>query len=85
MITLICGDQKKKVSIQMAESILYIQNQMKRKGWELSDDCPYEYKENALIKRRSTKPCKEQTAKADVKQSDQPRAKAKISHRDDPK
>ena len=70
MITLICGEEKKKFSVQQAESILYIQNQMRLKGWELPDNSPYKYENNALVKRGNRATCKEEAEEGSAGQSD---------------
>ena len=59
-VTLICGDQKDVVSPEIAQSRLQIQKVMRIKGWELPEDSPYEFKDNALIKRTDTRDCKEE-------------------------
>jgi len=59
MITLICGDQKWEVDPLRAQAVLKIQKQMhSRNGWKLPEDSPYEFVDNALIKRGNTKDCK---------------------------
>lgn len=85
MITLICGDQKKKFSVRQAESILWIQGQMKKGDWKLPDDCPYEYIDNALRKRANTKDCKEPAKKRSVSKGGEPRSEVEIPHGDDTK
>ena len=85
MITLVCGKDKLVVHESKAQSILYIQKQMKVKGWELSKDSPYQFIGNALIKRTDTKDCKgEKKLKRDSARKKTPRA-AEVSHRDDSK
>lgn len=83
MITLICGDQEKKVTIKQAESILHIQKEMKLAGWELSKDCPYEYKENALIKRANKRNCKKSEKAGSADEGQKPRTETKVSRGDD--
>lgn len=55
---LVCGKDKIEVEPSKAQSILYIQKAMRVKGWELPKDSPYEFKDNALIKRADKKDCK---------------------------
>ncbi len=83
MIELVCGEEKKKFPIKQAEGILYIQGQMRRKGWEIPSCSPYEYKDNALIKRADTPDCREQTKEKPTVKSSKPRAKVEVSHGDD--
>ena len=83
MVELICGEDKKKFPVKQAQDILYIQKQMRLKGWELPCDSPYEFKDNALIKRENTGNCKGATsAKGDSGGRGSPK-KAKVSQRDD--
>ena len=83
-IELICGQIKSKFSIKQAQDILYIQKQMKTKdGWKLLENSPYEYKDNALIKRTSNTNCKEQATTKKVADGDKARRKVETSHADD--
>ncbi len=53
---LVCGKDKKEVTPEMAQDLLFIQKGMGIKdGWELPKDSPYEFKDNALIERTDTK------------------------------
>jgi len=54
---LVCGKQKLETTPTQAQSILQIQKEMKLKGWELPKDSPYQFIDNALIKRADTKDC----------------------------
>lgn len=69
-IKLICGDQVGEFSFEVAQSLLYIRQEMnrvmiiKKKGWELPDDSPYEFKNNGLIKRADKGNSKKSTASA---------------------
>ena len=83
MVTLICGDQSQKFPVQQAQSILYIQKQMRLKGWVLPDDSPYEYIDNALRTRADKGDCKEKATKGPTPKSNKSRAKAEVPHRDD--
>ena len=83
MITLINGELKRKFSIKQVENILYIQNEMRSGNWKLEDDSPYEYKDNALIKRSSKKNCTKQATSKAVTNGGEARGKAEISHSDD--
>ena len=76
MITLVCGKQKREFSEQQAQGILYIQKQMKLKGWELPKDSPYEFKDNALIKRANTGDCKAEAKPKASKRGDKPSEQA---------
>jgi len=58
MVTLVCDKEKREVTPEMAQDLLWIQGQMKIKGWELPKDSPYQYIGNALIKRSNTSDCK---------------------------
>ena len=58
MVTLVCGDKKLETSELQVQSILRIQKQMKRGDWVLPNDSPYEFKDNALIKRTSKEDCR---------------------------
>ncbi|GAH10023.1 unnamed protein product, partial [marine sediment metagenome] len=54
-------------SFEKAQGLLCVRKEMnrhstiKKKGWELPEDSPYEFKDNGLIKRRDTKNSKKQT------------------------
>ena len=58
MVILVCGEQKLETTEQNAQSILYIQKGMRLKGWELPEDSPYQFVDNALIKRANKRDCK---------------------------
>jgi hypothetical protein len=58
MVTLICGKARCTVSEQKAQSLLYIQKQMRLNGWKLPKNSPYEFIDNALIKRPDKEDCK---------------------------
>ena len=70
MITLINGDIKKKFSIRQAQNMLYIQGQMRSNCWKLEDDSPYEFIDNALIKRPSKKNSIDKAAKQAITDGD---------------
>ena len=56
MVKLVCDKEKREVTPEMAQSLLFIQKGMGIKnGWELPKDSPYEFKNNALIERTDTK------------------------------
>jgi len=65
-IKLVFGDESKIFPFEYAQSLLCLRKEMnrsatiKRKGWELPDDSPYEFKNNGLIKRANTKNSKKQ-------------------------
>ena len=81
---LVCGKQKLDTTPRQAESILYIQKQMRIKGWELPKDSPYQFIDNALIKRADTKDCKgEKKSKGASARNKAPR-KAEVPRRDNP-
>lgn len=85
MITLILGEKKVKFSAEQATSILLIQQKMKtRKGYALPDDSPYEWKDNALIKRRNPSTCKDEAQKGSTGKGKASRKQAEVSHGDDP-
>ena len=82
MVTLICGEQKLKTTPKNAQDLLHIQKQMSLKGWELPDDSPYEFIDNALIKRADKTDCKgEKKSKATQGRRTAP-GEAKVSHGD---
>lgn len=84
MITLILGEQKVKFSAEQATSILVIQKKMKTKvGYRLPDDSPYEFKDNALIKRRNSPTCKDEASEESIGKGKASRKQAEISHGDD--
>jgi len=83
MITLTSGDIKKEFSIKQAENILYIQSQMKSKCWKLEDDSPYEYIDNAFIKRASKENCNEQAPIKAASDGSKARRASKVSHSND--
>ena len=58
MVTLICGEQTLEATEQGAQSILYIQKEGGFGDWRLPDDSPYEFVDNALIKRANKKNCR---------------------------
>ena len=60
MVTLICGKQKQEVTELKAQNILYIQKESGHGDWKLKANSPYQFKDNALIKRADTKDCKDQ-------------------------
>lgn len=80
---LVCGKQKLETTPEHAQSLLYIQKQMKLKGWELPSSSPYEFKDNALIKRADTKNCTGE--KKSKRSSARPKAprKTEVSRRND--
>ena len=59
-VKLVCGEQSECFSFSVAQSLLYIRKEMnrvsiiKKPGWELPEDSPYEFKDNGLIKRTNT-------------------------------
>lgn len=84
MITLICGDMQWEVTPKRAQDVLYIQAQMGVKGWELPKDSPYEFKNNALIKRKDTRDRKRKPKpKRDTARESASR-EAEVPHGDDP-
>ena len=60
-VKLVFGDESKCFPFEMAQGLLQIRKEMnrsmtiKKPGWELPDDSPYEFKDNGLIKRANTK------------------------------
>ena len=65
-VKLVCGDQSEYFPFVVAQNLLYVQKEMnrtrtvKKEGWTLPDDSPYEFIDNGLIKRRNTKDSKKQ-------------------------
>ena len=65
-VKLVCGDQSESFPFVVAQSLMQIQKEMnrtsrvKREGWKLPDDSPYEFKDNGFIKRTDTKESKKQ-------------------------
>ena len=84
MVTLVCGKARFEVSEVQAQSILQIQKEMKIKGWELPKDSPYEFIDNALIKRADKKDCKPKSRKQGNRTGKKAPAKAEVPHGDDP-
>ena len=82
MVTLVCGKDKQEVAPSKAQSILYIQKAMGIKGWELPKDSPYEFKDNALIKRADKKDCKPKTGKSRSNKRKEAPGKTEVSHGD---
>lgn len=66
-VKLVFGEQAEYFSFEKAQGLLYVRKEMnrhsviKKKGWELPEDSPYEFKDNGLIKRGNTKNSKKQT------------------------
>ena len=64
-VKLVCGEQTEYFSFVVAQSLMYIRKEMnrysaiKKAGWTLPEDSPYEFKDNGLIKRSNTKHSKE--------------------------
>jgi len=85
MVTLVCGKDKCEVSEIKAQSLLQIQKEMKLKGWQLPQNSPYEFKDNALIKRADTKNSKVKKRSKRDPSGSRPPGKATISHGDDTK
>ena len=82
---LVSGKDKVEVTPQMAQALLYIQKGMGLKGWELPSDSPYEFKDNALIKRTDTADRKgEKKRKGATSGNKSPRS-AKVPRRNDSK
>ena len=81
---LVCGKDKQEVAPSKAQAILYIQNVMGVKGWELPKDSPYEFINNALIKRADTKDCKPKSGKSGSRAGKKTPGKAKVPHGNDP-
>ena len=79
---LVCGKESKEFSEKQASDILYIQDQMKLKGWELPEDSPYQYKDNALIKRPDKISDKKETKERSTGKSNESRGSAEVSRRD---
>ena len=80
---LVCGKQKLETTPKQAQSILQIQKEMKRGGWELPKDSPYEFIDNALIKRTDKKDCKPKSKPKGDRARDKASGKAEIPYRDD--
>ena len=63
-VKLVWGDKSEYFPFVVAQSRLYIQKEMnrtrtvKKEGWTLPDDSPYEFIDNGLIKRSNTKDSK---------------------------
>ena len=84
MVKLICGKQKLETTPEHAQSLLYIQKQMRLKGWQLASDSPYQFIDNALIKRADKKDCKPKPGSKRDRPGDTTPAKAEVPHGDDP-
>ena len=69
-VKLISGKTEKSFDIQVAQNILVIEKEMKVKGWSLPEDSQYEFKDNGLIKRSSTKASKRSTEQKENKSGD---------------
>ena len=60
-VKLVFDGKSKYFPFEMAQGLLYIRTEMnrtsviKKPGWKLPDDSPYEFKNNGLIKRANTK------------------------------
>lgn len=84
MVTLVCGKDKVEVTPQKAQALLFIQQGMKLKGWELPKGSPYEFKDNALIKRTDTKDCKGESKPKRASTRNKTPGATKVSRGDDP-
>ncbi len=80
MVVLVCGKERLETTPEHAQDLLWVQKQMKRKGWELSKDSPYQYVNNALIKRPDTGDCKGEKSKKGDRGGDTAPGKAKVPH-----
>jgi hypothetical protein len=69
-VKLICGDDSTVVDFQVAENMLRIQREMRREGWVLPDDSPYEFKDNGLIRRTNKRVSRKESEKAADTDSD---------------
>ena len=83
MVRLVCGKKKCEVSEIRAQSILQIQKEMKLKGWSLPNNSPYEFKDNALIKRADNKDCKGKKKSKGDPGGSRPSGTVTLSHGDD--
>jgi len=75
-VKLVFGDEAKLFSFEVAQGLLYVRKEMnrgstiKKKGWELPEDSPYEFKNNGLIKRANTKNSKKQAESTEHTEGD---------------
>ena len=83
MVVLVCGKDKLETTAAHAQDILWIQKQMKHKGWELSQDSPYQYVNNALIKRPDTGDCKAKKSTKGVGEGSGASKQAPVPHGND--
>ena len=66
-VKLVFEEQAEYFSFEKAQGLIRVRREMnrhstiKKKGWELPEDSPYEFKDNGLIKRANTKHSKKQT------------------------
>jgi hypothetical protein len=84
MVTLVSGKDKIKVTPIKAQGLLYIQKGMGLRGWELPNDSPYEFKDNALIKRTDKKVSKRKAKPKGDSGGRKAPGTTEVSHRDDP-
>lgn len=82
MVILICGEQTLETTEQNAQSLLYIQKGMGIKGWQLPEDSPYDFVDNALIKRANKKDCRGKRKSKGDSGGGEPSEQAEVSHRD---
>ena len=83
-ITLVCGKEKKEVTPVVAQNILKIQKESRMGSWELPSNSPYEFKDNALIKRTDTEDCKGKAKPNRNTAGNKSPRKTEVSHRDNP-
>ena len=83
MVTLVCGKDKCEVSEIVAQSRLKIQKASGHGSWELPKDSPYEFKDNALIKRTGTKDCKGKAKPKRASGGSKASGETKVSHGND--
>lgn len=83
MMKLILGKAKHEFSELQAQRMLQIQRKMKSDSWKLPNDSPYEFKDNALIKRTDTADCNRKAKRKGATGGKKPSGQAEVSHRDD--
>ena len=84
MVTLTCGKQKLETTERHAQSLLYIQKEMRLDGWKLPKDSPYQFIDNALIKRANKEDCKDTPKSKGTRAGAKASGKTEVSHGDNP-
>jgi len=81
-VKMIFEDQTEYFSFEKAQGLLCVRagmnrhSSIKKKGWELPEDSPYEFKDNGLIKRANTKNSKKQSEPSGDTKGDKTSAEA---------